>query len=172
MKYLNVSITGLSGRHHPALSDQLTTLDVQKSRPHLKMLCCDYFTYQKRADQSGGSAHCRCCGNSGQDAAVRPDETLEHILTQCTAYLEIRERIFPEFASLCNRSGVDFKQYLENEKLLCQFILDPSSFNLPIRISMRDPNLGSYFRRSRDYCYVIHNTRMKILKKRTEDGTE
>ena len=30
MKYLNVSVTGLRGRHHPALSDQLTTLDVQK----------------------------------------------------------------------------------------------------------------------------------------------
>ena len=35
MTYLNVSVSGLRGRHHPALANQLTTFDVQKSRPHL-----------------------------------------------------------------------------------------------------------------------------------------
>ena len=36
MKYLNVSVIGLRGRHHPSLSNLLTTHDVQKSRAHLK----------------------------------------------------------------------------------------------------------------------------------------
>ena len=63
MTYMNVSVTGLRGKHHPALSNLITCFDVQKSRPHLKMLCQDYLTYEKRADQSGGSPHCRCCGS-------------------------------------------------------------------------------------------------------------
>ena len=170
MKYLNVSVTGLRGRHHPALSDQLTTLDVQKGRPYLKMLCCDYFTYEKRADQSGGSSHCRCCSQSSP-SNLRPIESTCHILTQCTAYADIRKRLLSEYASLCSRSGIDFKHFLEDDDLLCQFILDPTSLNLPIRISMKDPNLGSYFRKSRDVCFSIHNARMKILKQRAENGS-
>ena len=55
MTYLNVSVSGLRGRHHPSLSNLLTTHDVQRSRPHIKMLCEDYFTYEKRSNQSGGS---------------------------------------------------------------------------------------------------------------------
>ena len=38
MKYLNVSMLGLSGRHHPALSGLVTTQDVRKSKAHIKML--------------------------------------------------------------------------------------------------------------------------------------
>ena len=45
MKYLNVSLHGLSGRHHPALSGLVTTQDVKKSRCHIKMLIEDYNTY-------------------------------------------------------------------------------------------------------------------------------
>ena len=161
--YLNIAAWGLRGRHHPALSNLLTHLDVQKSRPYLKMLCCDYFTYEKRADQSGGSSHCRCC-ESDIVSSERPSESTLHIITTCTAYTEIRERIFSEIASLCSRSNIDFKHFLDDSELLCQFILDPTSLNLPIRISLKDPNLGSYFRKSRDFCYSIHNARMKILK--------
>ena len=32
MTYLNVSLSGLNGRRHPALSDIITTTEVQKSR--------------------------------------------------------------------------------------------------------------------------------------------
>ena len=168
MKYLNVSVTGLRGRHHPALSNQLTTLDVQKGRPHIKMLCSDYFTYEKRADQSGGSAHCRCCSQLSP-SDTRPVESTRHILTQCSAYADIRQRIFSEYARLCNRSGINFHYFFEDEDRLCQFILDPTSLNLHIRISMTDANLGSYFRKSRDMCFSIHNSRMKILKQRAEN---
>ena len=172
MKYLNVLVTGLRGGHHPALSNQLTTFEVQKGRPHLKMLCCDYYTYEKRADQSGGSPHCRCCENSSRINVIRPSESIHHILTQCPAYSEIRNRIILEFASLCSRSGIEFEHILEDEKLLCQFFLDPTSLNLPVRVSMSDPNLGSYYRKSRDLCFSIHNTRMKILQERKETTQE
>ena len=47
----------------------------------------------------------------------------------------------------------------------------PTSLNLPTRISIKDPNLASYFRKSRDLCYSIHNARMKILKEKQEYET-
>ena len=94
MSFLNVSVTGLKGRHHTALSNQLTTFKILKSRPHLKMLCQDYLTYEKRADQSGGSPHCRSC-NPGPDQP-RPPESLVYILAECEQYSEIRDGIFPE----------------------------------------------------------------------------
>ena len=36
MTYLNISVAGLRGRPHPALSGQLTSKDVKNSRIHLK----------------------------------------------------------------------------------------------------------------------------------------
>ena len=49
MKYLNVSITGLNGRHHPALSYLSSTYDVKISRAHLKFLSGNYLTYDLKA---------------------------------------------------------------------------------------------------------------------------
>ena len=112
----------------------------------------------------------RCCEKPDQISITRPTESTEHILTQCPAYSEVRKRILPEYSSLCGRSGVDFSQFLDNGKLLCQFILDPTSLNLPAIISSSDPNLGSYFRKSRDLCFSIHNTRLKILREKKECG--
>ena len=53
MTYLNVSLSGLNDRRHPALSDIVTTTEVQKSRIHMKMLAGDYFTYEIKASQGG-----------------------------------------------------------------------------------------------------------------------
>jgi hypothetical protein len=38
MEYLNVATIGLRGRHHPALSNLITTHDVRPSGPHLEFL--------------------------------------------------------------------------------------------------------------------------------------
>ena len=54
MSYLNVSLSGLRGRHHPALSQMITTREVQTARPHIKLLAGNYLTYKIKADQSGG----------------------------------------------------------------------------------------------------------------------
>ena len=37
MQYLNVSLLGLTGRAHPAITGVTTTHEVQKMRPHLKI---------------------------------------------------------------------------------------------------------------------------------------
>ena len=92
MNYLNVSLIGLRGRRHPALANIVTTREVQKCRIHIKMLSGDFFTYQVKSDQSGGSPHCRCC-----TVPDKPAEDISHILTSCSAYSEIRNRIMAEF---------------------------------------------------------------------------
>ena len=160
MTYLNVSLSGLRGQRHPALSNIITTTEVQKSRIHLKMLAGDYFTYDKKANQSGGSPHCRCCSYPS------PNEDILHILTVCEAYSDIRKRMLPEYQKLCSeaKSSIEFQAITSENTTLCQFILDPASFNLSSRVHMNDPILGQLFRLSRDYCYAINSVRMKILK--------
>ena len=153
MLYLNVSLTGLRGKRHPALSGIITTHEVRKSRIHIKMLVGDYLTYETKANQSGGSPYCRCCSTTDSNI-----EDLKHILTECDSYLGIRERMMPEFSHVCktSKSKVNFDEiYMEN-KTLCQFILDPSSFNLEKRVHMSDPALDHLFRICRDYWYAIN----------------
>ena len=142
MKFLNVSLTGLRGRRHPALSNIMTTHEVKKARTHIKMLLGDYLTFYKKSTRSGGPSSCRCCSNT-----TSMNETLTHIPTQCDAYEEIRKQIFPEFSQVCreSRSGVNFHKIVENAENLTQFILDPSSINLTPRISMNDPVLDKLF---------------------------
>lgn len=62
MLYLNVSTLSLRGKPHPAVCGALTTNEVKEMRPHIKMLCGNYYSYATRAAQSGGSSHCRLCG--------------------------------------------------------------------------------------------------------------
>ena len=135
---------------------------MQKSRIHIKMLAGDFFTYEVKADQSGGSPHCRCC------TTPSPVENLEHILTTCSAYLEIRTRIVREYEELCShtRTNFSFQEIYKYNSTFCQFVLDPSSFNLKQRVHMNDPILGSMFKLSRDYCYAVNARRKKILNAR------
>ena len=164
MKYLNVTLTGLGGRHHPALLNIITTIDVKKSRIHIKMLAGDYLTYVVRSKHSFGGAHCHCC-TSLSPTPPPLDEDLPHILASCAAYTDIRERFTTQYNTLCDnaRSPLYFQEICNNTESFCQFILDPGSFNLPNRIHINDPILGSLFQLSRDYCYAVNSARMKIL---------
>jgi hypothetical protein len=161
MEYFNVSLLGLSGRHHPALSGLITTMDVRKSRSHLKMLIGDLYTCEIKSEQSGGSPNCRLCSDK------RTENTC-HILTFCTAYSDIRLRILPEYSYLClnSKSGFNFDDVVSSNQTLCQFILDPSSMNLQKRIALNDPQLGSFFKISRDFCHTINERRLKLLKEK------
>ena len=89
MTYLNVNLSGLSGRTHPALRDITTSQQVTKMRPHLKMLCNDYYTYEQKAKYQGGSPICRLC-------SMDKPENVEHILTICPNYSVVRERVILE----------------------------------------------------------------------------
>ena len=160
MTYLNVSLSSLRGRPHPSLDGILTSHEVKKARIHLKMLAGDYFTHEIKASQSGGSPNCRSCAPT---AAI---ETIEHIISVCEAYTQIRDRILMEFKVLCSKSKtqVSFTSFMEDQKMLTQFILDPSSFNIADRVHLSDPVLPDLFKKSRDFCYAIHAERSRLLQ--------
>ena len=89
MKYLNVQLSGLSGRPHPVLLDIHTTQDVKKLRVQLKFLTCDFLTNDRMAKDKPGVSHlCDLCLNSR--------DTIEHVLVSGIATAEVRRRLVPE----------------------------------------------------------------------------
>ena len=125
------------------------------------MLAGDYFTYSVRASQSGGSPYCRCCISD-----TFRNEDIRHILVICEAYADIRTKLIPEYRILCSltKIPIDFDAISSQESDLCQFILDPSSFNLKSRVNLKDPILSKFFKLSRDYCSAINKKRMEIIR--------
>ena len=91
-------------------------------------------------------------------------EDLIHILTQCLAYKDIRDRMFPEYLNVCSENDPKFEEMTSTDEHLCQFILDPSSLNLSKRINICDPELDKILKISRDYA--INSTRIKILARK------
>ena len=64
----------------------------------------------------------------------------------------------------CQCQMVKSNDIAENSEILCQFILEPCSINLPQRISVQDPLLDTFFKLSRQLCYLINGKRMKLLQ--------
>ena len=161
MRYLNVAALGLRGRHHPPIANLITTHNVRLSKPHLKFLAGNYLTYSVRAAQSGGSSACRLCLSGSE-------ETTSHVISSCLALSQERQKLFGEYITLCKltKNCLNFENFLENEELTCQFILDPTSLNLSERISPNDPILKNILNLSRDFCYLLDKTRLKLLKEK------
>ena len=164
MTYLNVNLQGLRGKPHPALKNITTTEEALKCRPHLKMLCGNLLTYEVKFNQSGtGSAKCRLCNSEC--------ESLSHIVANCSHFEDIRSRIFAEYENLLRKSGnnLNFSNYLIDDKTTTQFILDPTSFNLRLRINICDPIVPEVFKLSRDLCCAINKKRTKSLQSKLEE---
>ena len=162
MTYLNVSLKGLNGRPHPALSGIITTQSVKKSRAHIKMLTDDLYTYEKKSKYQGGSSQCMICSSENT-------EDLVHILTACKTYQDTRLRILLQMEIICLRakSEINFKTIKCNQIILTQFILDCTSINLKNRISEDDEICPIIFNLARDLCYnimKIRNQKIKMLK--------
>ena len=157
MKYLNVSLCGLRGKHHPAITNIKTTEEVKKMRPHPKMLCGNLLTYGMKYDQSGtGSPRCRLCNSSY--------ESISHIVTSCPLYSDIRAKILTEFSETISKSQncLDISYLSSSENTLTQLVLDPSSMNLPNRVHVSDPILPELFTLSRDLCFAICKRRSRL----------
>ena len=159
MKYLNINLSGLSGRCHPALRDIITSQQVIKMRPHLKMLCNDYYTYEQKARYQGGSSSCKLC-------SMDEPESIEHILTICQNYSVVRERVILEMKNLLKNIEYihTYEPIFSDNQNLTQFILDCTSANLPIRINYSDRIASKMFELSRDLCYAVHKRRLYMLK--------
>ena len=163
MRFLNVSVTGLRGRHHPALSNLVTTNDVKISRAHLKFLSGNYLTYEIKSAQSGGSPRCRICNSES--------ESVSHVISSCPGLATERKKILQEIRTLCklSKTNINFDEIVKSEDELCQFILDPTSLNLPERVSLSDPVMNDFYRLSRDYCFKIDKTRIRLLKDKVKE---
>ena len=128
------------------------------------MLCNDLYTYKMKSEYQGGSAHCRLCYDIFQN--MKYDEDIEHILTVCIAYTEVRSRILADMKKICqnSNSGIDLEDMKKNTKLLTQFILDFFILNLPRRFNINDHYSQKIFQLSRDLCYHIRKTRTEKLR--------
>ena len=159
MKYFNVSLFGLQGRLHPALSNVTMSRHVKLMRIHVKMILGDYTL---RSEKSGGPSDCDLC-HSGQ-----PD-TLCHLLGGCDILYNERQQILKEYSTLLmkTKNCLRIEEFSSSEELLCQFILDPTSFNLTRRVHMTDPVLPDIFKISRDYCHLVDKRRTTILGRST-----
>lgn len=156
MKYLNVSLLGLTGRAHPAITGVTTTYEVQKMRPHLKMLYGNYPTFEMISLQSGGSSKCRLCSD--------PCESTEHLISQCSNFDTLRSCIKLEMNSICEGAKIKIQVNDLNNKEFTQFLLDPSSMNLRKRVNINDSVLPQLFKISHDFCYTVDRTRARLLK--------
>ena len=144
----------------------MTTQDVIFSRVHIKMLSGDYLcSYYKHRDRGTGSRCQLCfilCGNINP-----PDETMCHLLTRCRGTVEIRTNIITELLNTISHR-IPYNGLLQqtNHDHLTQFILDPTSLNLPmnIRVPPDDWALPDILRICRKLCYSVHKERTRLLK--------
>ena len=166
MIYLNVSLIGLNGRLHPAITGVTTSHQVKKMRPHIKMLCGNYLTYEIKSSQSGGSPYCRLCLDESNESteSTKSIESLEHLISVCEKLKVVRTQIQSTILSICNDNGIKIDINKLTNKQFAQFLLDPSSMNLPKRIPIDHPALPLLFQQSRDFCYAIDCLRRKVIK--------
>ena len=77
LSYLNIQVTGLTGRHHPVLSGVFTTHVVSRLRPHIKMLSGDYTCYATLGIERDMDPQCRLCSSFSLSPA--PSEDIQQI---------------------------------------------------------------------------------------------
>ena len=160
MTYLNVLLSGLSGKPHPALRGIHTTQDCKKLRVHIKFLSGDFLTYHRRyRDNPSLDPSCRLCPAS--------QETIEHILAVCPALADTRQRLYPELMNTVLHvqpsCGI---LATSTPAILTQFVLDCTSTNLTqaFCVPSHNPLVQNIFTISRDWCYAMSNTRSRLLK--------
>ena len=108
------------------------------------------------------------CPDLGPDLP-RPREDVQHIVTECEATRQTRERVMTSLRSCVESMNMDpraIHELFNDNVVLCQFILDCSSLNLAnhIRMNISDARLTEVVKICRDICYAIHNDRLRQLK--------
>ena len=126
------------------------------------MLTGNYLTFEIKSLQSGGSAECRLCIQSEETPQT---ESLEHLISRCNKFSDVRTQIKEKMMKVCTESKIyiDINDLSDHD--FVQYILDPSSMNLKKRVAINHPALSELFKYSRDFCYAIDQTRTRILNK-------
>ena len=161
--FLNVQVTGLTGRPHAILSSILTTQDVCKARVHIKMLAGDY---PCQAYLDSDKPYCQLC-KSLVSSNINQPEDMVHILTACRATSDTRCSLIPTlFNSVAQYFPFNGILAFPTQTQLTQFILDPSSINLPTmtRINPDQPGFPKVLTTCRNYCFTMHKERTRQLK--------
>ena len=158
MEWFNISLIGLTGRHHPILHNITTTRQAEQARPQIKMLCGDYLTMDRLVqDRQSGDPSCQLCPSPTSP----PPETLPHLLTECRGTADLRERIFPQLLTTLNKlypSHPLLQSPLSHHRLdytLTQFLIDPTSFNLPQCYRLGGPYTSEVFDITRSLCSAM-----------------
>ena len=162
MVYLNVQLQGLSGCPHPVLQNINNMQEVKKLRIHLKFLTGDFLTAERLAKDTGSDPRCKLCPS--------PEESTNHVLTQCKATQDIKNRLLPELLNVIALVQPSCTLLLSPQpKYLTQFLLDCTSPNLPcsIRIPSHNPRVAEVFQVSRNWCYGIGRARARLLANKT-----
>ena len=89
---------------------------------------------------------------------TKANETISHIVAKCESYERFRKRLFDQMSEVYTALPMP-----DDPKEMTQFILDPTSLNLTHRISRNDPVLPQIFSYIRDFCFSVHNERMRRL---------
>ena len=166
LRFLNTQVSGLSGRPHPVLSSILCTQEVTLARTHVKMLSGDYPCFSYIGSDRHKDGFCRLCHHLfPQDSP--PVEDMVHLLVRCRSTADTRADILIELLDIISthsHHNILLKQ--PNHTDLAQFILDPTSLNLPLlaRISPNHSALSEVLRVCRKLCFATHKTRTKQLK--------
>ena len=164
-QFLNVQVIGLTGRPHPVLTWVLTTQDFVRSRVHVKMLAGDYLCYEHLARDRGTDPQRRLC--QCHCSHLAPAEDMVHLLTRCWGTAEPRSRILPDlFNTIAQFFSANKLLEVHTHTVLTQFILDPTSLNLPgdIRLAPDYTILGEVVRLCSNLCFAIHKERIRKLK--------
>ena len=153
---------------HPVLRNVAAASDVLKLRVQVRFLVGDYLTYSlDHSHGNGKSPHCRLCST----ADTPLNESVSHVISQCSALESVRSRILPEILdvvrNLSPQKWVSNYLHLQNDNTRTQFILDCTSQNLPISIRVKATNCMVVFRVTRDFCFAIHKERMRLLNQQS-----
>ena len=175
LKFFNVQTLGLSARPHPVVAWARTTQDVATIRPHIKILSGDYLCYSNLALDRGIEPFCRLCqaaapsdrcSDQGQQEQT-PIEDIIHLLTQCRATKDTRDRYIPDLLNhVADYIPSNHILFNPTHAQLTQFIFDGSSLNLSNDLHIPTHHPGFIY--ITKYCsrliYAIHRDRTKQLK--------
>ena len=169
LQFLNIQTIGLSARPHPVVAWAVTTQDVVTIRPHIKLLSGDYLCYSQLAHDRGTDPHCRLCQNFAPltDPTQTPAEDTVHLITQCKATRDTRDRHLPDLLNtVADHHPTNILLSNPSHFQLTQFILDCTSLNLPndMRIAANHPGFIRITMHCSKLIFAIHNDRSKQLK--------
>ena len=101
LDFLNIQLSGLTGRIHPILFGIHATQDAKHARPHVKILAADYMCFSTLAIEWDSDTQCKLCYPG--TAILSPSEDITHILTSCIATADVRKRILPKLLNIISK---------------------------------------------------------------------